>query len=80
MGSPNYVTKYPMVEVKLAKKDGNAMTIMGKVGAALREYLENKTSKSAKEIKTEVNTYLDESISNGHDNIIQTARKWVTVL
>ena len=64
------MTKYPEIEVSLIGRDGNAFAIMGAVEKALR-----KGGIS----QDEISTYLKESMSGDYDNLLRTARSWVSV-
>lgn len=62
--------KYPDVHVQLSGNNGNAFSIMGAVGQALRRH-----GVSDAEIKE----YTEESMSGDYDHLLQTAMKWVSV-
>lgn len=62
--------KYPNVTVPLVGQDGNAMFIMGRVGAAL---------KRAGVPREEINAFYAEAQSGNYDHLLQTVMKWVNV-
>lgn len=62
--------RYPDVKVQLVGMDGNAFAIMGRVSCALRK---------AKVPQEEIDAYLEESMSDDYDNLLQTAMQWVDV-
>lgn len=62
--------KYPEVQVELVGQDGNAFAIMGAVSKALRR---------AGVDKSEIDEYLNESMSGDYDNLLRTAMRWVSV-
>jgi hypothetical protein len=62
--------KYPDVTVSLAGQDGNALAIMGRVSAALRQ---------AGVSDEEITLFLEESTSGDYDHLLQTAMRWVDV-
>ena len=63
-------TKYPHIEVQLVGEDGNAYAIMGRVQRALRSH----------DIpKSEIDEYLEESMSGDYDHLLCVAMQWVTV-
>ena len=64
--------KYPKikVEITLHGPDGNAFVILGRVQRALRH---------AKVSENEIDTFLEEAMSGGYDNLLQTCRNWVEV-
>ncbi len=62
--------KYPHIEVELVGQDGNAMSIIGRVAAALRRH-----GVSA----NHVNEFVEEAMSGDYDNVIATACRWVEV-
>jgi hypothetical protein len=62
-------TKYPDIHVQLTGQDGNAMSIMARVGAALRR---NGHA-------NEVDTFIGEAMSGDYDNVIATAGRWVSI-
>lgn len=62
--------KYPEIEVQLSGNDGNAFAIMGAVSKALRR---------ADVSQSEIDQYLNQSMSGDYDNLIQTAMRWVSV-
>lgn len=62
--------KYPDVEVQLTGEDGNAFAILGRIQKAMhRAGIPN----------TEYRAFELEAISGNYDNLLNTARKWVTV-
>jgi hypothetical protein len=63
-------TKYPDVVVELVGNDGNAFAIMGAVSKALRRHGVDKT---------EIDEYMQESMSGDYDNLLRTAFRWVSV-
>jgi len=62
--------KYPNVEVQLTGEDGNAYSIMARVGSALKE---------AGVSKEEIDTYYAESKESDYGHLLRTAVKWVSV-
>lgn len=62
-------TKYPELAVQLTGRDGNAMSIMATVAAALRR---NGHAE-------EVEAFMEEAMSGDYDNVIATAMRWVNV-
>jgi len=62
--------KYPDASVQLVGEDGNALAIMGRVCAALRE---------AGASDDEIAEYMQESTSGDYDNLLATATRWVEV-
>jgi hypothetical protein len=62
--------KYPEIEVQLTGKDGNAYSIMSAVSKAL---------KRAEVPQTEIDQYINRSMSGDYDNLLQTAASWVQV-
>lgn len=62
--------KYPEVEVQLTGTDGNAMSIIARVGSALR---------GAGVKNDEVKAFYHEAMSGDYDNVLSTATRWVTV-
>lgn len=62
--------KYPEIKVQLSGNDGNAFAIMGAVSKALRR---------ADVSQSEIDQYLNQSMSGDYDNLIQTAMRWVSV-
>ena len=62
--------KYPNIKVRLTGTDGNAFSIMGKVGLAL---------KRAKVPAGEVEEFYEEAKSGSYDHLLQTACRWVNV-
>ena len=61
--------KYPHVHVPLAGRDGNAYSILGRVGSAL---------KRAKVSQEEVNKFYDEARAGDYDNLLRTVVAWVS--
>lgn len=61
--------KYPHVKVKLSGRDGNAMMIIGRVNAKLRE---------AGVPKDEVDAFTKEATSGDYDHLLQTVMKTVS--
>lgn len=62
--------KYPEIEVQLVGLDGNAFSIMARVGSALK-----KAGVPAEEIEE----YYKQSKSGDYDNLLRTACEWVSV-
>jgi hypothetical protein len=62
--------KYPNIHVKLTGHDGNAFSIMGRVGDALRR---------AGVSDEERNEYIKESMSGDYSHLLRTAAAWVSV-
>lgn len=62
--------KFPYVTVQLSGEDGNAFSIIGRVGSALRK---------AGASQQDVNQFTDEAMSGDYDNVIRTAARWVNV-
>ncbi|AYP70072.1 hypothetical protein I5G62_gp87 [Mycobacterium phage CRB2] len=62
--------KYPHVEVELVGQDGNALSIIGRVSAALRR---------AGVGSEEIAEFTSEAMSGDYDNVIATACRWVEV-
>jgi hypothetical protein len=62
--------KYPNVRVKLSGRDGNAWSVIARVGEAL---------KRAKVPPDEISRYTDESVSGDYDHLLKTAMRWVDV-
>ena len=62
--------KFPGVSVQLSGQDGNALAIMGRVSAALRQ---------AGVSDEEITLFLEESTSGDYDHLMQTAMRWVDV-
>jgi hypothetical protein len=61
--------KFPDIEVQLTGRDGNAMSIMGAVGGALRRAGHGD----------QVAVFMDEAMSGDYDNVIATAGRWVSI-
>lgn len=68
-GNPSDV-KYPEIAVQLTGTDGNAMSVIGRITAALRR---NKVSND------EINQFVEEAMSGDYDNVLATAMRWVDV-
>ncbi|AYD82073.1 helix-turn-helix DNA-binding domain protein [Mycobacterium phage Saguaro] len=62
--------RFPHVHVELVGQDGNAMSIIGRVAAALR---------GGGADTREVNQFVNEAMSGDYDNVIATACRWVEV-
>jgi hypothetical protein len=62
--------KYPNVDVELVGNDGNAFSIMARVGKELR-----RAGVSNEEIKQ----YQNEATSGDYDNLLQVTMRWVNV-
>ena len=62
--------KYPTIEVELSGRDGNAVTIIARVGKALR-----RGGVSAKEI----DAFRREARSGDYGHVLDTAEAWVDV-
>jgi len=62
--------KYPEVKVRLSGRDGNAFSIIGRVGNALRD---------AGVDKAECEKFRKEAMSGDYDNVLTTCMKWVDV-
>jgi hypothetical protein len=62
--------KYPDVTVQLSGEDENALAIMGRVSAALRQ---------AGVSDEEITLFLEESTSGDHDHLLHTTSRWVNV-
>ncbi len=62
--------KYPNVSVQLSGEDGNAFSIIGRVGKALRR---------AKVPESEIEAFQADAMSGDYDHVLQTAMKWVDV-
>lgn len=62
--------KYPNVTVKLVNEDGNAFTILGKVGRALRR---------AGIDEDELDTFRKEATAGDYNHLLQTVMCWVNV-
>jgi len=60
--------KYPNVNVELVGQDGNAFSIMGRVGRALKE---------ANVLLEEIERYREEAMSGDYNNLLQVTMKWV---
>ena len=61
--------KYPDIAVQLTGRDGNAMSIVSTVAAALRRNGH----------RDEVDAFVHEALSGDYDNVIATAARWVDV-
>lgn len=62
--------KHPEVTVSLVGKDGNAFSIIGAVGHALR---------AAKVSQEEIDEFKSEAMAGDYDNLLRTCMKWVNV-
>jgi hypothetical protein len=62
--------KYPNITVKLTGRDGNAFSIIGRVGIALR---------AAGVSEAEREEFRKEAMSGDYDNVLTTCMKWVDV-
>jgi hypothetical protein len=62
--------KYPDISVQLSESDGNAFSVMAKVGGALQR---NNVPQE------EVEMYYAESMSGDYDHLLRTAMRWVEV-
>jgi hypothetical protein len=62
--------KYPNITVKLTGRDGNAFSIIGRVGNALR---------AAGISEDEREKFREEAMSGDYDNVLTTCMKWVNV-
>lgn len=62
--------KYPNITVKLTKTDGNAFSILGKVGAALR---------GGGVSKAEIDTFYKEATGGDYNHLLATCMRWVVV-
>lgn len=60
--------KYPDVKVPLLGENGNAFSILGRVGKAL---------KKAGVAVGEVSTYMDEATAGDYDNLLSVTMQWV---
>lgn len=63
------VVKYPDVTVRLIGYDGNAMSIMGTVSAALRRAGHRDA----------ITDFMNEAMSGDYDNVLATVMAWVNV-
>jgi hypothetical protein len=63
--------KYPSITVQLTGEDGNAFFIIGRIRMAMR---------GAGVEKGEIDAFQAEATSGDYENVLTTARKWVTVL
>lgn len=63
--------KYPLTEVQLVGRDGNAFAIMGAVGNALR---------AAKVSQDEINDFYTEARRGDYDHLLRTVMSWVNVV
>ena len=70
--------KYPECEIELTGIDANAYSIMGAVRRGLKRYLRTE-GWDFKDIRTELEAYVEESTSGDYDNLLRTAFRWVTV-
>lgn len=62
--------KYPNVTVTLTGTDGNAFSIIGRVGKAMR---------NAGVPNDEIEAFRAEAMSGDYDNVLQTCMRWVEV-
>ena len=62
--------RYPNVTVQLTGEDGNAFSIMGRVGKSLK-----RAGVSAEEVAK----FYKEAQSGDYDHLLQTCMKWVNV-
>jgi hypothetical protein len=62
--------KYPDITVKLTKTDGNAFSILGKVGDAL---------KKGGVDKSEVDRFYKEAMGGDYNHLLATCMRWVVV-
>lgn len=62
--------KFPQVTVQLSGEDGNAFSIIGRVGSALRQ---------AGASGEDVTQFTHEAMSGDYSNVIRTAMRWVNV-
>ena len=60
--------RYPTITVPLSDQDGNAMSIIGRVGAALKQ------AGVSREIRAE---FAKEAMSGDYDHVLQTVMAWV---
>lgn len=72
-------TRWPGCVVTLVGEDGNSMAMVGRVGRALRRYLQHDGRFSPYEIKREVKRFTTEALSSDYDHVLQTCMAWVTV-
>lgn len=63
--------KYPLIEVQLTGKDGNAFAILGRVTVALRK---------AKVPAEEVRSYVREATAADYNHLLRVTMRWVKVL
>ena len=61
---------YPEIKVQLSGEDGDAMSIIGRVSAALRR---------AGVERDKINDFTSEAMGGDYDNVLQTAMRWVEV-
>jgi hypothetical protein len=61
---------YPWVEVRLTGTDGNALAIVARVRRALEHFGVDDD---------ECEAFVHEALSDGYDNVLATAMKWVAV-
>ena len=64
------VPRYPRISVQLVGQDGNALSIIGRVSAAMRR----GGVESAL-----IDEFVNEATSGDYDNVIATAGRWVEV-
>lgn len=62
--------RYPHVRVRLAGEDGNAMSIVGRVGNALRSAGVDSSTREE---------FANEAFSGDYAHLLHTVRDWVTV-
>ena len=62
--------KYPDIIVELSGEDGNAFTILGRIGEALKR---NGIPQKERE------DFYNEATSGDYDHLLQTCMKWVNV-
>ena len=61
--------RFPEIEVQLTGEDGNAFTVMGRVGKALKRAGH----------RAEVQEFYAEAMRGDYDHLLATAMRWVTV-
>lgn len=66
---PALEPKYPHIIVQITGKDGNAFSILGNVGAAMRK---NNILQEEREM------FYNEATSGDYNHLLQTCTKWVT--
>lgn len=62
-------TKYPEVKVKLVGENGDAYSILGRVGSALQR---------AGLTPDEVQEYITEATAGDYDHLLRTTMRWVS--